>query len=119
MEINLGVIVNSIETLKKVASQPVAAKTAFKIGKVIKAINQEMEVFEETRQKLFTTYGTEEDGQMVVSKDKQDGFMKEFDELLNSKVTVEIPKISIDDLEKINLSATEINSIEFILKDEE
>ncbi len=118
MEINLAVIINSVEILKKLANQPVPAKAAFRIGKVIRAVNQEVEAFEETRHKLFRAYGEEKDGQIKVKTEHQEEFFKELNDLLESHVEMEIPELFVDDLEKIDISAAEINAISFILTEE-
>jgi hypothetical protein len=64
-------------------------------------IQEEKKLIESSKLELFKKYGHEEDGNIVVSPEKQDLFMQELNDLMLSEIELEYKPISIETLEKI------------------
>jgi len=118
MKVTLLTIHRAFGVFKKIVNEPVEAKSAYWICKMREKLQKEYNLIEETRQKLIKKYAdepTEEQkkvGQLVVSKEKQGVFFKEFDEFLNTKVSLDIPKLKFDYIKDIKLSAAELSLLE-------
>ena len=100
---------------------------AFRIGKNIKAIEGEVKVFDDVRTKLLEEAANkDENGKPIIDKDtnqynvpvdKLEALEKEIKKLQNEEVKVDIKKLSLDDVEKADLSPRELMSIEYMLEE--
>lgn len=100
---------------------------AYRIGKSIKAIDTEMQEYDEFRVKLLKDVAIkDENGDPIIDKETniydipQDQLQKviqEIDNLQNEEITIDIKKVSIEDISQAGLSPKELMSIEFMLED--
>lgn len=113
-----------IETLSKIFNANLPVKVAYRLGKIQKLLAEESERYEELRVKLVKKYAkVDEDGEFIanelgnvqIDETKFDEFSKEMQELLN--IEIDTPKISIDDLDGIDITSTELLMIGGILED--
>lgn len=96
---------------------------AYRIFKNIKALHEEITLYNETRKKLCFAYANKDDkGNPIIKnnsydipKDKKEQFDNEFQELINMEVDIDIKKIKLEDIDKAGLSPFQIESIEFML----
>lgn len=121
-------ILDSMEALNKLNNaHGMSSVVAFCIGKNIKAIEGEVKVFDDVRTKLLEEFANkDENGKPIIDKDtnqydvpsdKLEALEKEIKKLQNEEVKVDIKKLSLDDVEKADLSPREIMSIEYMLED--
>ena len=121
-------ILDSMEALNKLNNaHGMSSVVAFRIGKNIKAIEGEVKVFDDVRTKLLEEFANkDENGKPIIDKyttqydvpsDKLEALEKEIKKLQNEEVKVDIKKLSLDDVEKADLSPREIMSIEYMLED--
>lgn len=121
-------ILDSMEALNKLNNtHGMSSVVAFRIGKNIKAIEGEVKVFDDVRTKLLEEAANkDENGKPIIDKDtnqydvpsdKLEALEKEIKKLQNEEVKVDIKKLSLDDVEKADLSPREIMSIEYMLED--
>jgi acyl-CoA synthetase (NDP forming) len=99
-------------------------KVAYKIARLAREIQKEIELFESTRHTLIEKYGIKnENGELVedknggypIQKEKKNEFLKETNELLNSKISLNVDKLSLKDLEEAELTPQQIiKLIDFI-----
>ena len=102
---------NLVSKLAELAKCPVEVKTAMKLATILETIQSVELNFESKRMELLKKYGKlDKKGNLKVSKDKtkylmadQKGFQKEFKQLVDQEV--EIPKLSLSDLEELKISA--------------
>lgn len=121
-------ILGSMEALNKLNNaHGMSSVVAFRIGKNIKAIESEVKVFDDVRTKLLEKFANkDENGNPIIDKDtnqydvpadKLEALKKEIKKLQNEEVKVDIKKLSLDDVEKADLSPRELISIEYMLED--
>ena len=121
-------ILGSMEALNKLNNaHGMSSVVAFRIGKNIKAIEGEVKVFDDVRTKLLEEFANkDENGKPIIDKDtnqynvpadKLEALEKEIKKLQNEEVKVDIKKLSLDDVEKADLSPRELMSIEYMLED--
>lgn len=117
-------ILNAAPVLTKLAGQTFSGAATFKIARLLKALDKEITIFEETRTKMIQTYGEkdendiliEKDGQIHVMPDKIETFNNEINALLKSEVEINSEKLSIDYFENIELTPMEASLIEAVVE---
>ena len=118
MKVKLSEVYNSIETLNKLMQIELPITVSFKLIKLLKKLNDEVAVIEQSRVKLVKKYSPDgKDENLTVPEDKREEFFKEFSELLTTEVTVDFEPISVNSLPNINMSVTELGKIDYIFKD--
>lgn len=100
---------------------------AYRIGKNIKAIDTEMQEYDEVRVKLLKDVALkDENGEPIINKetnnydipqDQLQKIIQEIDNLQNEEISIDIKKVSIEDISQAGLSPKELMSIEFMLED--
>ncbi len=118
--LTLDNLINSINILQRISSEPLKAKTAYVVAKLIKAADAEMANFNEIRFNLIDKYGEkDENGEfktdgnnVILKKETVDDFNKELRELLNTSLTFNVNKLNLDDLESINFTPAEMIQLE-------
>jgi hypothetical protein len=107
-------ILNSAEVLKQIAGQRISGKTAYAIGKNIKAIQVELDLFADLRDGLVKKYGDPDNNYQVKGEDIVLA-QKDMDDLLNTEVSIDIRKLSVDDLAALSLSPSETILIDWMI----
>ena len=121
-------ILNSMEALNKLNNaHGMSSVVAFRIGKNIKAIEGEFKVFNDVRTKLLEeSANKDENGEPIINKetnnydipqDQLQKIIQEIDNLQNEEISIDIKKVSIEDISQAGLSPKELMSIEFMLED--
>lgn len=104
--IKLETLVNTKDALETIAQKDLSIGTAYKVAKLIKLINAELEMFNEQRVKLLQDVGStlSEDGtQYNIPMNKRQEFAEKFTELVSVSVDLPIDKIDLSN-EKISVS---------------
>lgn len=121
-------ILNSMEALNKLNNaHGMSSVVAFRIGKNIKAIESEVKVFDDVRTKLLEELANkDENGEPIINKETNNydipqnqlqKIIQEIDNLQNEEISIDIKKVSIEDISQAGLSPKELMSIEFMLED--
>ena len=66
MKITLGEIINGKNSLEKLISKEIKIKAAFKLSKLTKMINEEIQLYENQRGSLIKKYGGEPDDKGIL-----------------------------------------------------
>ena len=113
-------IINSQEAVNKIADKPLPVKISYRLAKLIKSIESELEVFEGERKKLLERYGTinEEKQCYNIPNDKTEKFNAEFSQLVGTETELSAEKIDLSN-EDIKLTAKEFIALEPFIKFEE
>ena len=129
INLKLETLINSAEGLKGLSQKKLMAKTAYVIGKILKAADAEMASFNETRMELIKKYGEkDENGELVqddkgnvrVSQESIEDFSNELKGLLDTEIEIAGNKIKMDDLGDVEFTPQEMAQLEeFIELDEE
>lgn len=126
IEVKLNDIINSIETFQVIMQQSVKGSLAFKIARLIRELNKEMETFNEQRRKILDEYcvkdengqlSPDENGNIQIQPDKIAEFNDVFTNLLNTEIEINADKIPIDQLDGFEISPQQILNIEMFFED--
>lgn len=124
IKLTMGEILNAAPVLTKLTNQTFSGAATFKIARLLKALDKEITIFEETRTKMVQDYGEkdekgmliEKDGQIHVMSDKIETFNSEINALLKSEIEINSEKLSIDYFENIELTPVEASLIEVVVE---
>lgn len=122
--ISISELMNSTETLQKLAHKELKAKLAWSIARLLKAADAEIQSFNEARMNLIKKYGekdengelvTDEKGNCKILDDEIRNFTEELNELMNSKIEINANKIRIEELETLDFTPAEMNVLEVFI----
>lgn len=114
-------LINSTEVLQKLARTELRAKVAWQVSKLLKLAETEMQNFNETRLEVLKKYGEkDENGELITDENNNckivpseiANFNNELNELLNTQIEINANKLDIDDLDDINFTPAEMNTLE-------
>ena len=114
MKITIANLINSTApVLSKMMDKELSPVTSFKLVKLVKAINSEIEIFNGERIKLLEKYGTqnEEDNNYTIPNENKDAFNKDISELLALEVDITVDKINLSG-ESVKISPSDMMAIE-------
>ncbi|WEM34505.1 hypothetical protein [Xanthomonas phage X1] len=110
------------DLLNRLFVAQVPVKVAYKLSKIQKAVTVESERYQDLRMKIVSKFGTkDENGELIVDEAGNakiedaalNDLIEEMKELHDIDVTLE-NKIKLDDLEKVDLSATDLSILEML-----
>jgi len=126
IKIKLGDINNILYNMKELVNKDVQIKTAYKLSKLLKILDNENQTFEEQKVKLFQKYGEKDDngelkvlvdGKVDIDKKNIRLFNAEFTDLYNIEIEIQFEPIKLEDLEDIKLSTMVLYNLnEFIVE---
>ena len=129
IQVKISDLLNSTETLQKLAQKDFKAKLAWSIARLLKAAEAEIQSFNETRMNLIKKFGekdesgeliTDEKGNCKIEPDNIEEFSKELNDLIDTEVEINANKIKMDLLENIDFTPSDMAILEpFIDMDEE
>lgn len=126
--VKLSDLLNSTETLQKLAQKDFKAKLAWSIARLLKAAEKEIQEFNETRMNLINKYGmkdeqgelvTDDSGNCKINPDRINDFTSELNELLNTNVELTSGKIDMQLLENIEFTPSDMAILEPFINFEE
>lgn len=104
---------------------------AYRIAKNIKVIDEELKTFEETRLNIVKEYSNKDkDGNPATKKDVNGNevfdidnenmklLSQEIEKLQDEKVDIDIRQLSLEEIDKAELSPLELSSIDFMIMEE-
>ena len=106
MKIKLETLVNASEALGQLAGKELGVTTAYKIARLIKACNAELQTYNEARENLLKSVGaTLNDGGTLynIPEDKREEFSRDYSELLSTEIELNADKIDLSN-EKISIA---------------
>ena len=121
IKVKISDLINSTETLQKLGQKDFKAKLAWSISRLLKAAEAEIQDFNQARMNLINKYGEKsEDGTLVTDEQGnckiEQGVVAEFstqlNDLLNTEVEINANKISLDLLEDVDFTPSEITILE-------
>lgn len=119
--VKISNLLNSTEVLQKLSKTQLKAKTAWQVSKVLKLAEEEMQTFNDTRMEVLKKYAEkDENGELITDEnnnckiipEKISEFNDELTELLDNEIELNVNKINIEDLNDIDFTPAEINSLE-------
>ena len=129
MEITMKDIINLAVPFNKLLGAQLPIKTAYKVAKIKKQIDGEVEVYEDFYKEALQKYGAKDkNGQPKISEDgtqylleegKEEEFKNRILEIQNIVVDLDEPKISIVEIESLNFAPMELVALLPLIEEEE
>ena len=110
MEITLKEIINAVPALNKLADSDLPLPLAYKFSKMTKALQAEIDFFNDERNKVMKKYGGEIRRNCIVFRDAEGN--QEFQRVLGLVVSPAVEKFSVPTLEDVRLSAHDVEARE-------
>jgi len=114
IKVKLGTLKNAENSLRTILTAPMPIATSYKLSKVMDKIGEELTRLETTRVELVQKHGEANDSGnlQVTDPDKLQEFHKEYSDLLEAEVSLEIEPIKVTDLGNVQLSAVDIKHLQ-------
>ena len=127
MTVSIYDIISANPIFTKILQHEFTGKQSFIIGRILKALNNEAEMFNKTREEMLKKYAAvnEEgkiiviDGNVKIREGEMANFQKEINELLYTLLEINANKIPLDWLENLKLTPQEMLILEPFLLIEE
>jgi len=125
MKLTNNQLQNSTIALSKLSQKELPIKISFLLAKNISHINAELKIYNDERQKLVEKYSIKDKNDKPIIENNQiklqpkliNDWNKDMSELLSIENEVNIKQFSIDNLEGISISASEIMAIKFMIEE--
>ena len=124
--ITVNDLLNAIPVLRELINKPFKGATAFKLARLMRELDKETTLFEESRQKLAEKFGERnKDGNLVLDKngnvqlkpEKFEECNEEMISLLNTALEINAEKIPISAFDDIEITPTQAIIIGSIICD--
>ena len=124
IKVNLNDVLNATETFKIIMQQPVRGSIAFKIARLARELDKEMQTFNQEKQKLFDKYGEkDENGKLVIENniikfppENMQVINDELNALLDTELEINADKLSIDTLDQFELTPQQMMNVEMFFE---
>lgn len=119
--VSLEEIINAIPAFKILMQSPCDGKNAFKIARLYREIEKELNLFEQERKKFIEKYSEKKtdgsikqnkDGNIQIQSDHINEFNQAMDEMLKSIIDINAEPVSIDILMNLTLTPEQAFSLE-------
>lgn len=126
IKVKLGDIVNSVDTFQAIMQQSFKGSLAFKIARLARELNKEMETFNEQRRKIINEYSLkdengevkpDENGNIQIIPDRINEFNAEFNNLLGTEVEINADKLPMDKIDDFEISPQQMLNIEIFFEE--
>lgn len=119
MEITISEILNAKPVLEELVEQDISIKTAYRLSRIIKELNNELQTFEEQRQKLVQKHGEQQEdapeGNIVVPEENMAPFQQELAELLTATINLNCKPMHVDEFGDIKIKTSRLLLIDSFL----
>lgn len=124
IKITMNELLNVIPVLRELSTKPFKGATTFKIARLMRELDKETTLFEESRQKLAEKYGArKEDGSLDVMEDGtiklQENKIQECNEemmnLLATEIEINADKIAVEAFDDIEISPSQAIAIDALI----
>ena len=128
IKVKIADILNGTETLQKLAQKDFKAKLAWSISRLLKAAEQEIQNFNDTRLSLIKKYGEKDENGELITDEKDNckivesnvkSFNDELNELIATEVELNANPIDIALLEDLQFTPADMAALEPFIKFEE
>lgn len=122
--LTLNDIFNAVPALREISSKEFPGSTTFKIARLIRELDKEIQLFEEERSKIANKYGEKDENGMLIAKDNgmikiSDDKIQECNEelqaLFSTQVEINANKLSVDIFDTIEMTPTQAMNLEPIV----
>ncbi|MGN1479854.1 MAG: hypothetical protein ACI4XH_08810 [Acutalibacteraceae bacterium] len=104
------------DALQKLAEQPLPVKQSYRLSKILKAVEPELEVFESERIKICEKFGKMNKSKTSYDITDRENFEKEYEELVSQPVELDFKPINLFDCDDIKITAHDCKLLEPFLE---
>ena len=128
IKVSLKDVLEGQEALQKLSNESLPARVAFRIGRLLKKLEEVLASYNDVRGKLLEKYARKkEDGQFDLNEKNEyqfdegqmNVFVEEMNKLIGEEVDVEADAIDFSTIENLNFTPAQITMLEPFLKIEE
>ena len=121
IKVTLNDVVNSSQIFSKLMQQPFKGSLAFKIARLARELEKEMQTFNDERMKIIRKYGKKdengelivgEDGNVSFDNDKISDLNSEFNSLLETELEINADKLPMNSIDEFELTPQEVIGLE-------
>jgi hypothetical protein len=118
--VKLGILEQSLSVLQSLAKeQQVSIRVAYSLLNMYKKIEDILKLFYNKRLSLYEKYGERVDRDNIkVKPENEQEFLAEYEKLVNEEIELDIPNITIDDLDKIKISVENLEKVIWLINDQ-
>lgn len=127
IEITLKNLLDSTDVLKKLSQKPLKGRVAYNVAKILCKVEEEFNLFNETRHKIVEQYGEKDDnGELLINYETHEYIFsdenltivnEEISNILSSMVSLNVNKIELDDLENVDFTPAEMLLIQYYINE--
>ena len=116
-------LLNSAQGLQSLQQEKLNVSVAFKIGKVMKQVNSEMEIYDKIRIKKITELGEEilddgkPTGQFKVKEENTKLWADEYEKLIDQNVEISVPEITLAELGDVKIAPATLVNLSWLVKE--
>ena len=119
--VKLEEIVNGAEALKVLANKSLKGKTAYRVSRLLRELEKEFSLFNDTRGELIKKYGEkDENGELKVNENSEytiapeniQAFYNEINEILGNEVEINGNKIPLAEIGELDFTPNEMIALE-------
>lgn len=120
----LNDIFNAVPALREISTKEFPGSVTFKIARLIRELDKEIQLFEEERSKIANKYGekdkngmliTQDNGMIKIPDDKIQECNEELQALFSTQVEINANKLSADIFDNIEMTPTQAMNLEAIV----
>lgn len=122
--LTLNDIFNAVPALREISTKEFPGSVTFKIARLIRELDKEIQLFDEERSKIANKYGEkDENGNLVIQAggnikildNKIQDCNEEFQALFNTQVEINANKLPVDIFDSIEMTPTQAMNLEVIV----
>lgn len=120
MQLKIKDLLASTNALSELSKEKLPAKTAYRVGKNLRLIQQELDHYETTRRGTIETFGEPVEGQpgsFQVKKENLKVFEDSMNALLDTEVDIMLMGITVEDLGDCNLAPSVFASLHWMINE--
>jgi len=113
-------LIDAQDALHRLSHAPLPAAVAFRLKRVLRVVQPELQTYEEARVKLASSFGkiSEDGSQYIVPPEKRPMFNEELEALWNEEVDLNFQPLRIEDLGDTAVTAADLLALEWLFADE-
>ena len=127
IELKLRDLLDSMNVLRELGQKQLKGRTAYTVAKILRQVENEFSLFNETRQKLVNQYGAkDENGNLKINPETNEYIfedenveivMNEINTMLDSNVSLNANKIKLSDIEDLDFAPAEMAMIDSYIEE--
>lgn len=112
IDVKLSTIITSADVLQYLSNSAIKGRTAYKVAKILKRVDEEFALFNDARNSLINEYAIKgEDGTPTITEgnynilpERVNDFNNEITKLMDTDVHMDVEKLRLEEIENIDFT---------------